>query len=60
MTTSKHGQATHCIMGNRRPHDAAEPRIEDGKSQHQQLFYGRLIKDNPGESVLSQRRDILE
>ena len=24
------------------------------------LFYGSLIKDNPGEPVLSQRRDLLE
>jgi len=28
--------------------------------QQQQPFYGPLIQDNPGELVLSQRRDLLE
>ena len=28
--------------------------------QNEQLFYGPLIQDNPGEPVLSQRRDLLE
>jgi len=27
---------------------------------NEQLFYGPLIEDNPGEPVLSQRRDLLE
>jgi len=27
---------------------------------NEQLFYGTLIQDNPGDPVLSQRRDLLE
>jgi len=30
------------------------------KQRQQQRFFGPLIQDNPGEKVLSQRRDLLE
>jgi len=34
--------------------------INQSTSQQQQPFHGPLIQDNPGEPVLTPRRDLLE
>jgi len=39
---------------------AARQQCSNQCQQQQWPFYGPLIQDNPGEPVLSQRRDLLE